>query len=51
MSVALLDSGVLFASDAGAHYYSLSGELYAEDVTPLADPVCSAAGQRSARGL
>lgn len=46
-SAALLDSGVVFAGDAGAHYYSLSGQLYAEAVTPLADPVLSA-GHRSA---
>lgn len=46
-SAALLDSGAVFAGDAGAHYYSLSGQLYAEAVTPLENPVLSA-GHRSA---
>lgn len=41
-SAALLADGVLFASDAGARYYSLSGQLYAEEVTALEHPVLSA---------
>ena len=36
---AYLDSGVLLASDTGARYYSLSGELYAEEVRSLEHPV------------
>ena len=42
-SVALLDGGILFASDAGARYYSLSGQLYSEEITPLENPVLTAA--------
>ena len=34
-----LDSGVLLASDTGARYYSFSGELYAEEVRNLEQPV------------
>ena len=41
MSLSYLDGRVLTASAAGAHYYSLSGELYAEEVTPLDHPVLS----------
>lgn len=41
MSLAYLDGRVLTASVAGAHYYSLSGELIAEEVTPLDNPVLS----------
>ena len=36
---AYLDSGVLLASDTGARYYSFSGELYAEEVRNLEQPV------------
>ena len=38
-SFAYLDSGVLLASDTGARYYSFSGELYAEEVRNLEQPV------------
>lgn len=38
-SVALLDDGVLIASNAGGHYYSLTGESYAEEIAPLEHPV------------
>lgn len=47
-SAALLDSGAVFAGDAGAHYYSLSGQLYAETVTQLENPVLSACGRCAA---
>lgn len=39
MSIAYLDSGIVTVSTAGAHYYSLSGDLYAEEVLPLDNPV------------
>ena len=42
MSIAYLDGGVLTASVAGAHYYSLSGEPYVEEVLPLENPVLTA---------
>lgn len=42
-SVTLLDDGILFASDAGARYYSLSGQLYNEEITPLENPVLTSA--------
>ena len=41
MSLAYLDGRVLTASAAGAHYYALSGELIAEEVAPLDNPVLS----------
>ena len=48
MSLAYLDGRVLTASTAGAHYYALSGELIAEEVTPLDDPVLSVSGTAGA---
>ena len=42
MSIAYLDGGILTASVAGAHYYSLSGEPYVEEVLPLENPVLTA---------
>ena len=48
MSLAYLDGRVLTASAAGAHYYALSGELIAEEVTPLDDPVLSVSGTAGA---
>lgn len=42
LSLACLDKGVLFASAAGAHYYALSGQLYAEQVVGMDAPVLSA---------
>lgn len=47
-SAALLSDGILFASDAGARYYSLSGQLYAEEVTALENPVLSASRKAGA---
>ena len=41
LSIAYLSSGVVTASAAGAHYYSLSGEQYAELVAPMDNPVLS----------
>ena len=43
LSLAYLDSGVLLASAAGAHYYSFSGEVYAQEVLAMENPVLSAA--------
>ena len=42
LSAAFLEKGVLFASQAGAHYYALSGLLYAEQVADMDSPVLSA---------
>lgn len=42
LSLAYLDSGVLQSSTSGAHYYSFSGEQYAEAVTAMENPVLSA---------
>ena len=43
LSLAYLDSGVLLASAAGAHYYSFSGEPYAQEVLAMENPILSAA--------
>ena len=42
LSVAYLDSGIVTASAAGAHYYGLDGEPLAEEVLPLENPVLAA---------
>lgn len=42
LSVAYLNSGVVTASAAGAHYYSLDGEQLAEEVRSLENPVLTA---------
>lgn len=42
LSVAYLDNGVLLSSSAGAHYYSFSGEKYAEEVLTMDNPVLAA---------
>lgn len=42
ISFAYLEGGILQCSAAGAHYYSFSGDQYAEEVTPLSQPVLSA---------
>ena len=42
LSVAYLDSGVVTASAAGAHYYTLDGEQLAEEVRSLENPVLTA---------
>lgn len=42
LSVAYLDSGVVTASAAGAHYYGLDGEQLAEEVRSLENPVLTA---------
>ena len=42
LSFAYLDSGILLSSAAGAHYYSFSGESYAEEVQAMDHPVLSA---------
>lgn len=45
LSVAYLDSGVLLSSASGAHYYSFSGEQYAEQVRAMEHPVLSASAR------
>ena len=42
LSVACLDNGVLLSSATGAHYYSFSGDKYAEEVLDMDNPVLSA---------
>lgn len=42
LSIAYLDRGVLTSSAAGAHYYSFSGDLYAEEVVDMDNPILSA---------
>ena len=44
LSVAYLDSGIVTASAAGAHYYALDGEQLAEEVLPLENPVLTVSG-------
>lgn len=39
LSVAYLDNGILLSSSAGAHYYSFSGDKYAEEVLAMDNPV------------
>lgn len=45
LSVAYLENGVLFSSNTGTHYYSFSGEQYAEEVLTLENPVLSASNK------
>lgn len=42
LSLDYLEDGILLASAAGAHYYSFSGETYAEEVVAMEHPVLSA---------
>lgn len=42
LSIAYLDSGIVTASAAGAHFYSLDGEHLAEEVRSLENPVLAA---------
>lgn len=42
LAIAYLDTGVVTASAAGAHYYSLNGEHLAEAVLTMENPVLSA---------
>ena len=42
LSIAYLNSGVVTASAAGAHYYGLDGEQLAEEVRSLENPVLTA---------
>jgi hypothetical protein len=44
-SFAYLDSGVVLSSASGVHYYSFTGESYAEQVMVLDNPVLSAAAK------
>ena len=45
LTVAYLDNGVLLSSATGAHYYSFSGEKYAEEVLDMDNPVLSASAK------
>lgn len=45
ISFACLENGVLTASAAGAHYYSFSGDLFAEEVVDLDAPILSASNK------
>jgi hypothetical protein len=45
LSVVQLDKGILLSSSAGVHYYSLSGDTYAEEVLALENPVLSASSK------
>ncbi|MEA4934116.1 MAG: DUF5711 family protein [Lawsonibacter sp.] len=45
LSVAYLENGILLSSSAGAHYYSFSGETYAEEVLSMENPVLSASSK------
>ena len=42
LSIAYLNSGVVTASAAGAHYYGLDGQQLAEEVRSLENPVLTA---------
>lgn len=42
LSLAYLENGILTASAAGAHYYSFSGDLFAEEVVAMDNPILSA---------
>jgi len=48
MDLAFLNRGILFSSAAGAHYYSIRGELYAEQVLDMDRPVLSAGNKAGA---
>lgn len=45
LSFAYLNSGILLSSSAGAHYYSFSGEPYAEEVQAMDHPVLAASSK------
>ena len=45
LSVAYLEDGILMSSASGAHYYSFSGEQYAEEVLAMENPVLSASAK------
>lgn len=45
LSFAYLDSGVLLSSSAGTHYYSFSGDSYAEEVLAMENPVLQASSR------
>lgn len=42
LTIAYLDKGILFSSATGAHYYSINGTLYGEQVLSMENPVLSA---------
>lgn len=42
MTLAFLDKGILFSSAEGAHYYSIKGDLYGEQILSMDHPVLSA---------
>ncbi len=45
MTMAFLDRGLLFSSASGAHYYSIKGDLYAEQVLSMDHPVLTASNK------
>lgn len=45
LSLAYLENGVLLSSVSGAHYYSFSGDQYAEEVMAMENPVLSASSK------
>ncbi len=45
LSVAYLEGGILLSSSSGAHYYSFSGEKYAEEILAMDNPVLSASSK------
>lgn len=48
VSLAFLNKGILFSTAAGAHYYAVNGELYAEEVLSMEHPVLSASDKSGA---
>lgn len=42
LSIAYLDSGMVISSASGAHYYTLDGQLLAEEVCAMENPVLTA---------
>lgn len=45
LSVAYLENGILLSSSTGTHYYSFSGDQYAEEVLTMENPVLSASNK------
>ena len=43
LSMAYLNDGIVFSSNSGTHYYSLTGELYTEEVLTMEHPILDAA--------
>lgn len=45
LAVAYLENGILLSSATGAHYYSFSGDKYAEEVLSMDNPVLAASAK------